>query len=198
MTRALFLLLSLYSALSFAATSEIVAGPSSTDTTYAPTISAGENTNIATYSSSFKWIYTLHSFQVCESGVYTATSTTTSVVNTTFFLNGTFTPSPTFPPTTPISNFIVSDFSGGSTSSFTGINLTAGQPYSVLVAYNQTTPGTYAYTDTLTMNGPGNVIFNGNGSCAATPVPTLSGWAQILMALALVGIAGWQYRRYTA
>lgn len=198
MTRALFLILSLYSAVSFAVTSDITAGQSSTDTTYAPSISSGENTNITTYSSSFRWIYTLHTFQVCESGVYTASSATTSVVNTTFFLNGTYTPTSTFPPVTPISNFIVSDFNGTQTSTFSGINLTAGQPYSVLVAYNQTTPGTYPYTNTLTMNGPGTVVFNGNGSCATTPVPTLSEWSKILMALALAGIAGWQYRRRNA
>lgn len=196
MIKKLALLLSLSSSLAMATTSTITQGAGST-LTYAPSISAGVNTNITTYSSSFKWIYTLHTFQVCQSGTYSASSTTTTVVNTTFFLTGTFTPTTTFPPVTPISNFFVSDFSGGFTATVPSMNLTAGQQYSVLVAYNQTTAGVYPYTNTLTMDGPGTVVFNGNGSCADTSsVPTLSEWAKILLGLGMVGVFGWHQRRH--
>ncbi|WP_026792235.1 autotransporter outer membrane beta-barrel domain-containing protein [Pleomorphomonas oryzae] len=87
-------------------------------------------------------------------------------MNTTFVLHGTYTPSTTFPPTTPISQFIVSDFSGGLTATIPSLQLVSGQTYSVLVAYNQTTPGSYPYTVTLTFNGPGCVQINTN-VCAA-------------------------------
>lgn len=204
MTKALILLLSLYSGLAFAVTSTVTGGQSSTDVTYAPSISSGVNTNITSYSSSFRWIYTLRTFQVCQSGAYAATSTTTEVVNTTFFLTGTYAPTTTFPPSTPISSFFISSFSGGFTATFPSSNprmsLVAGQQYSVLVAYNQTTAGTYPYTNTLTMDGPGRVIFDGNGSCevSAAPIPTLSEWAKILLSLGLLGVAGWHSRRYLA
>ncbi|MFY3386284.1 IPTL-CTERM sorting domain-containing protein [Paracidovorax sp. MALMAid1276] len=195
--RAAVFLLPLYCGTAMAVTSTINQGSSST-LTYAPTIQAGTNTNLTTYSNSFRWIYTLHSFRVCQSGAYSASSTTTHVVNTTFFLNGTFTPSDTFPPPTPISNFFVSNFSGTNTSTFSGMNLVAGQQYSVLIAYNQTTAGSYPYTNTLTMDGPGTVIFNNSGSCASgvQAVPSLSEWAQILLGLSIMGIAGWQLRRH--
>lgn len=141
-------------------------GSPSITPTYAPAIMSGLNTNIASYSSSFRWIYSLYPFNVDSTGTYGLTSTTTFVVNTTFVLNGTFTPSATSQPTTPISQFIVSDFSGGFTATIPTLQLTAGQTYSVLVAYNQTTPGIYPYTVTLTFNGPGCVQINAN-VCAA-------------------------------
>ena len=198
MNKALIILLLLYSGLSLAATSTITSGQSDTNVTYAPEIYPGENTNITTYDINFTWIYTLHTFEVCKSGIYTANSTTTSVLNAaTFFLNGTFTPSSTFPPPTPIANFFVSSFSADFTVNFTNLNLTAGQLYSVLIAYNQPIPGTYpSYQSTLNMIGPGTVVFNGNGSCESiSHIPTLSEWAQILMILSIIGIAGWSYRR---
>lgn len=161
-----------------------VVGPASTTLTYAPSISAGINTNITTYSSSFKWIYALYPFTVTQTGTYTASSTTTDVVNTTFFLTGTFTPSSTFPPSTPISNFFISDFSGGLTASFPTLNLTAGTQYSVLVAFNQTTPGSYPYQVTLNFDGPGCVSI-GNNTCAVATGAPISPWVIILMALLL-------------
>lgn len=164
----------IYSGYSFAVTSTITEGASTT-LTYAPSISAGTNTNITSYSSSFKWIYVLHTFYVCTSGAYTASSTTTGVVNTTFFLTDTFLPTATFPPTTPISQFFVSNFSGGNTTTFT-LNLTTGQQYSVLVAFNQTTAGSYPYTNTLTMDGPGKVVFNGSGTCSVPGSATILTW----------------------
>ena len=194
MNKALIILLLLYPGLSLAATSTITSGQSDTNVTYAPLIISDTNTNITAYSSSFRWIYTLHTFKVCQTGTYAADSTTTNVVNTTFFLNGTFTPSSIFPPPTPIANFFVSNFSGN-TATFTNLNLTAGQQYSVLIVYNQTTPGTYPYQNTLNMTGPGTVIFNGDGSCTISHIPTLSEWAQILMVLSIIGIAGWSYGR---
>lgn len=142
-------------------------GSPSTTLTYAPSIISGTNTNISSYSSSFKWIYSLYSFTVNKSGAYSATSTTTGVVNTTFFLNGTFNPTATFPPSTPISQFIVSNFSGGNTATFSGVNLVAGQTYSVLVAYNQTTAGVYPYTVTLFFDGPGCIAINSRTCVAA-------------------------------
>lgn len=192
MMKKIILLASLYSGMAFAVTSTITT-PASTTLTYAPTISAGVNTNITTYSSSFKWIYALVPFTVCQTGSYTGTSTTTTVVNTTFYLNGTYTPSTTFPPPTPISNFIASDFSGGLTSTVPNMNFVAGQQYSTLVAFNQTTAGSYPYTNTLSFDGPGVVVFNDSGTCPAN-VPTLSGWAQIILGLSLFGFAGWQQR----
>lgn len=196
MIKALLVLSMLYSGIALAATTTVTNGPSSADTTYAPSISSGVNTNITSYSSSFRWIYTLRTFRVCQSGGYTASSTTTNVVNTTFFLNGTFAPtSTTFPPSTPISNFFVSSFSGSFTANFPSMNLVAGQQYSVLVAYNQTTPGTYPYTNTLTMDGPGAVVFDGSGSCAVAPVPTLSEWTKVLLTLVFMGAAAWHLRR---
>jgi hypothetical protein len=195
--KALALAISLCAGHSFAVTSSINSGPSSTTTTYAPSISAGTNTNITTYSNSFRWIYTLHTFKVCQSGAYSATSNTTTVVNTTFFLKDTYTPTAVFPPVTPIANFLVSNFSGGNTSTFPAFNLVAGQQYSVLVAYNQTTAGTYPYINTLTMDGPGKVIFNESGNCTPAAVPTLSEWAKILLSLSLLGFAGWNFRRYS-
>lgn len=68
--KALIIFLLLYSGLSFAATSTITSGQSDTNTTYAPEIFPGENTNITAYDINYRWIYTLHTFKVCKSGTY--------------------------------------------------------------------------------------------------------------------------------
>lgn len=193
--KALIVFLLLYPGLSLAATSTITSGQSDTNTTYAPEIFPGENTNITAYDINYRWIYTLHTFKVCKSGTYTSDSTTTDVINATFFLNGTFTPSLTFPPSTPITNFFISSYNADYTVNFTNLNLVAGQQYSVLITYFQETPGTHPYQNTLNITGPGTVVFNGNGSCSISHIPTISEWAQVLMILSIIGIAGWSYQR---
>jgi fibronectin-binding autotransporter adhesin len=148
-----------------AATETFSGGWSSATATKSPNISAGLNTNFTGYVSG-PWNYSLYSFTVTESGTYTASSTTSPVVNTTFFLTGLFSPSSTAP-TTPIGNFFASDFSGTTTTTFSNLALVAGTTYSVLIAYN--TGGTQA-TDafTFTMNGPGCAAFQSVNSCAIT------------------------------
>ena len=131
--------------------------------------------------------YALHVFTVDQSGIYTASSVTTGVTNTTWFLNGLF--SPGLPPSTPLSAYIVSVFAGGGvspyTSNFTGFNLTAGNTYTVLVAFNSN-GGANVYNDTVTITGPGNIIDCGGTTCALpAPVPTTSEWTLILIGLLL-------------
>ncbi len=139
---------------------------SSTTLTYAPTIVGGVNTNFTSYNSSFSWIYTLNTFTVDTTGLYSVSATTSHVVNTTFVLNGTYLPTSTFPPQTPISQFIASSFSGGNTATIPNLELVQGQTYSVLVAYNQTTAGSYPYTVLLTFTGVGCVSIYLN-SCSS-------------------------------
>jgi hypothetical protein len=91
------------------------------------------------------------------------------VVNTTWFLAGTFSPSSSIPntgvaPATSPGSFLAGVFCGGlvntvGTSHFANqaaLSLTAGTPYSVLVAY---APGATTNTATVTLTGPGVVVF---------------------------------------
>jgi hypothetical protein len=84
--------------------------------------------------------FVAYPFTVDTTGVYSATASTPVVVNTTYFLTGLF--SPGNPPTTPIGNFFAGFFSGGTKTggvfldTFSSLPLTAGQQYTVLVAYN--------------------------------------------------------------
>lgn len=167
-------------ALPAAAATETITGnptaqdgnPSLTALTYSPSISAGLNTNLTTYSSSFKWNYTLLTFTVDKTGSYTAASTTSTVVNTSYILTGTYTPTATFPPVTPISQFLASDFSGGMTSTIP-ITLTAGTTYSILIAYNQTSPVSPSlYTYTVVFSGVGCAAFTGYNVCSTNILPS--------------------------
>lgn len=144
-------------------------GDPSTDLTYAPVIGSGLQTNITAYNNLASWIYSNYSFTVGSTGAYDITATTSNtdhpssnLYNTIFVLNGTFTPSSTFPPTTPISQFIASDYSNSNTTTIPSLQLTAGQTYSVLVAYNQNVPGTYPYQVLLAFNGPGCIQISTN------------------------------------
>lgn len=113
------------------------------------------------------WNYVLYPFQVTQTGSYTATSTTTNVTNTTWFLNGTFTPSNTTL-ITPLSNFIVAVLATGAapgSGTFAARTYTAGQQYSVLVAFN--TGSTSGDLSTLTITGPGCVVISTN-TCTPT------------------------------
>jgi hypothetical protein len=118
------------------------------------------------YGLSYHFPYTLASFVVDTTGIYTAEVSTNNVNNTAWFLSGTF--SPTYGsgfPGTPIGQFFVGIYSGPVvnglfTDRFSGLaqlSLTAGTSYSVLVAYNG---GAITNTATMSLNGPGVVVFN--------------------------------------
>ena len=138
--------------------------------------------------------YVLVPFTVDVSGVYTATSTTTNVLNTTWFLNGLFSPSNTAP-STPLGNFIVAVLAVNSTpkiGTFTGVSLTAGQQYSVLVAFN--TGSTSGDLSTITIDGPGCTAI-GSNTCASRPIPGLSPLGLVLLMLTIGLLAFWQFRK---
>lgn len=130
-----------------------------------PIIVIGQNWNITSYAAGNSWNYTLYPFFVGTNGTYSATVTTSPVVNTTFLLRGLFSPSSVPNPATPIGNFITSSFSGGNTASLTNLPLTAGQQYTFLVAYNI---GGSAATDisTLTITGIGCINFGTTYQCS--------------------------------
>ena len=139
--------------------------------------------------------YVLVPFKVDVSGVYTATSTTTNVLNTTWFLNGLFSPSNTAP-STPLSNFIVAVLAVNGTpktGTFTGVSLTAGQQYSVLVAFN--TGSTSGDLSTITITGPGCIAIGANVCSSA--VPGLSPFGLVLLVLTIGLLALWQFRGRT-
>lgn len=136
-----------------------------------PTPAGTLGTTFTSYSNNYN--YTLLPFTVDATGTYTATSTTTNVTNTTWFLTGLFSPSAS--PTTPstsISNFFAGVFAGSSapyTSTFSGLSLTAGTTYSVLVAFN--IGGTIAADGlTLVINGPGCIAIS-TKTCVVAPPP---------------------------
>ncbi|MBN8529273.1 MAG: IPTL-CTERM sorting domain-containing protein [Caulobacterales bacterium] len=155
-------------------------GNASAGFTQSPQIFAGQFTTFTTYSSAFTWRYVMHTFTVDQTGPYNATSTTGPDVNTTYILTGTFAPN-TSTPTTPLSNFVVGAFSGGTTATLTNVTLTAGQQYTALVVYNN--PAPQGQLNTFTITGPGNISCS---SCVA-PVPTMSEWAMILFGVLLAG-----------
>lgn len=134
--------------------------PPSRTLTRAPSILSGTSTTFTSYSTSFSWLFSNFAFKVPVSGNYSFTATTSPVVNTTWILKDLFEPSvtPTTNPVTPLSNFIVQNFSGGNTTTFNNIALEAGQQYSILTAFNQTTaPPPPNYTVVITVTGPDGV-----------------------------------------
>lgn len=144
-------------------------GSPSTVPTYAPFIGSGLQTNIAAYNNHVSWIYSNYSFKVGSTGTYDISATTSntdhpssSLYNTMFVLNGTFSPSSASLPTTPISQFIASDYANSNTSTIPSLQLTAAQTYSVLVLYNETSPGIFPYQVLLTFNGPGCIQISTN------------------------------------
>lgn len=144
-------------------------GSPSTVLTYAPFIGSGLQTNISAYNDQASWIYSNYSFKVGSTGKYDISAITSntdhpsySLYNTIFVLNGTFEPSSAFPPTTPISQFIASDYASSNTTTIPSLQLTAAQTYSVLVLYNQIVPGTFPYQVLLTFNGPGCIQISTN------------------------------------
>ncbi len=122
--------------------------------------------------------YAVTTFTVDQAGTYTATSTTPVFQNTTFFLKGVFTPGTPTP--TPLSNFLVSVYSGNfsplHTATFdgTGLSLVPGQQYSVLIAFNENTP-TPTDAVTLTINGPGCIALGSNTCTTVTSLAPSSG-----------------------
>ncbi len=144
--------------------------------------SNAQQTSFTGYTGGGPYQYMVYPFTVSVSGVYTASSTTTHVVNTTWILGGIFSPSPTAP-ATPLSAFIVAVLSGGgnpATGNFTGFSLVAGQQYSVLVAFNiGSVPGDQSV---FTMSGPGCIAF-GTSVCETDPIPKLSGLPGIIPGL---------------
>ncbi|MBN3760842.1 autotransporter outer membrane beta-barrel domain-containing protein [Burkholderia sp. Ac-20365] len=143
-----------------------------TKTPSIPTPSGTVNTSFSGSYASWVWNYSLYSFTVTVSGIYTATATTSPVTNTTFFLTGLFSPSSTAP-TTPITNFFASELSPSSsspyTTTFSTLNLVAGTTYSVLIAYN--IGGTQsADAFTFSMTGPGCAAFQSVNTCATSPI----------------------------
>lgn len=134
-------------------------------TTYTPTITGPAGKQITDFSSftygPSPWHYVAYPFTVDTTGSYSATASTPVVVNTTYFLTGLF--SAGQPPVTPMGNFFAEVFSLSgppNTASFTNLSLVAGQQYTALVAYN--TGGSAGEISTVTITGPGVVIFNGN------------------------------------
>lgn len=136
------------------------------------------------------WRYNLYTFKVDQTGNYTATSSTgPNAINTTWIVRGVFAPDPVAP-TTPLSDFIVAVLSPFGppvpfTGTFTNFNLTAGNTYSVLVAYNSNSVAGVD-NNTFVITGPGNITDCGGVAClAASPVPTTSEWALLLIGLLL-------------
>jgi hypothetical protein len=106
-------------------------------------------------------------------------------------------PNPPGAPSTPLSAYIVAVLSPGATrtGTFTGFNLTAGQTYTALVAYNiGATAG--VSSNTFVITGPGNITECPGGVCVQ-PVPTTSEWTLILIGMLLAaGAAVWIQRRH--
>lgn len=171
-TRALALALVFGSTSALADTITITNGWTSPDRTYAPPISRGTMTSFPTYSNSFSWNYGLYTFQVSQSGDYSVTVTTSPVVNTSWLLEGTFAPTPVFPPSTPLSNFLVGNFSGY-IANIPPTRLEAGKTYSLLIAFNN--GGSPADTSTFSISGPGCAVVSGFATpCATRSIPTMS------------------------
>lgn len=155
-----------------------VTGPASPTPTAVTNIngpSNGQQTSFTGYTGGGPYKYIIYPFTVNASGTYTATSSTSSVVNTTWILNGIFSPHNTAPGT-PLSAYIVAVLSNNSrTGSFTGFSLTAGQQYSVLVAFN--TGATTSDQSVFTISGPGCIAIGG-AVCETDPIPKFAGLPQ--------------------
>jgi hypothetical protein len=138
--------------------------------------------------------YAPYLFTVDTTGIYTATASTAVSQNTTFFLSGLFTPG--VPTPTPLGNFLLSVYSGGSSSpfteNFTSLSLTAGQQYTALVVYN--VGSVTGELSTVTITGPGCIAI-GTNTCTAPSVPALSGWAVSMLAALLIAIGAFALRR---
>ena len=161
-------------------------------TTRSTNIAGPANAQQSTFTSYAlnTWRYNLYTFKVDQTGTYTATSSTgPNAVNTTWIVNGVFAPD-IVAPTTPLGDFIVAVLSQSGppapfTGTFTGFNLTAGNTYSVLVAYNSNSVAGVD-NNTFVITGPGSIADCGGGAClAAAPVPTTSEWALLLIGLLL-------------
>jgi hypothetical protein len=169
-----------------------VAGtPATTMTPEIPT-PAGTQRTTFTGPASGPYGYTVLPFTVDQSGTYSATVTVNNSVNTSWFLSGLFSPNAASL-TTPYSNFFAGYFSGTipGTDNFSSLNLVAGQQYTLLIAYGFT-PAGLNYSATLT--GPGCIAIGAN-TCSAVPVPTVSEWAMISLALLIAGFGIYQQRR---
>jgi len=97
---------------------------------------------------------------------------------------------------TPLSNFIVAVLAVNGTpktGTFTGVSLTAGQQYSVLVAFN--TGSTSGDLSTITITGPGCIAIGANVCSSA--VPGLSPFGLVLLVLTIGLLALWQFRGRT-
>lgn len=152
------------------ATGALTAGSGTTRTTNITGPSNGQQTTFT--GTSGPWRYVLYPFTVNSTGTYTATSTTTHVVNTTWIVNGIFSPNPATLDT-PLSAHIVAVLSNGSgTGTFTGFSLTAGQQYSVLVAFN--TGSVDGDQSIFTISGPGCIAIGG-AACESDPIPKFAG-----------------------
>jgi len=171
---------SLRASVTLAVVSNTVTGGWTGANTYTPDIPV--TTTLADYPSNYystgpfnyplggiHYPYTLATFTVDTTAIYTGSVSTTNVVNTTWFLAGTFSPSSSITntgmaPATSPGSFLAGVFCGGlvntvGTSHFANraaLSLTAGTPYSVLVAY---APGATTNTATVTLTGPGVVVF---------------------------------------
>lgn len=154
-------------------TGSLTAGSGSTRTTNITGPANGQQTTFT--GSSGPWRFVLYPFTVNTTGTYTATSTTTHVVNTTWIVNGIFTPN-SVALSTPLSSHIVAVLSNGSTGTFTGFSLTAGQQYSVLVAFNSGSVD--GDQSVFTISGPGCIAIGG-AVCESDPIPKFPGLPNI-------------------
>ena len=166
-----------------------ITGSASGATTRVPNIAAPgvQNTTFNTAAVG-PFNFASYPFWVGSSGVYSATSSTPTYQNTTFFLTGLFTPSSTGTPATALSNYLISVYSGSAgapnhTATFNSLSLTAGQQYTVLVAYNQNDPN-FRGASTVTIVGVGCISFGPTNGCQPKFVPvadaTSNGAAYVL------------------
>ncbi len=146
-------------------------------TTRSTNITGPQNGQQTTFTgTSGPWRFILYPFTVSTTGTYTATSTTTHVVNTTWIVNGIFSPN-SAALSTPLSAHIVAVLSGNlsnnsATGTFTGFSLTAGQQYSVLVAFNSGSVD--GDQSVFSMSGPGCIAIGG-AVCESDPIPPFPG-----------------------
>ena len=121
--------------------------------------------------------YSLFRFTVGTTGLYTATVKTSGAINTSWFLTGSF--SPGTPPGTPIGNFFAGIFSGSTLvngfypETYTNLSLAAGTQYSMLLAYNSSSPSLVA-TYGFAVSGAGAVCLGALACSITGPTATLS------------------------
>ncbi|MBJ7577066.1 autotransporter outer membrane beta-barrel domain-containing protein [Devosia sp. MC532] len=155
-----------------AETSTFSTTPSSTQLTRVPQIYEGVSHSFPRYGT-WSFIYSQYAFQVTETGSYKVVATTLNdnapIVNVSWILNGEFAPDSPDAPTTPIENFIVGANNMGNVSTMPSVNLTAGNHYTILTVYEQSTAGSYPYTVTWVFEGPGCVNIGSHTCVDAAP-----------------------------